>query len=116
MSKYIELNEAKQATVLPPALEESDVYLDTLSFMTQNETMCVAFHVEVKGTERFVKAVIWSCESSLMNIKCRLLMKKHVKLVFLPSSFLYFLSFFFPVLKFTLKTLGQADLYCLALD
>ncbi len=78
--------------------------------------MCVAFHVEVKGTEIFVKAVLWSCESCIMNIKCRLLMKKHVKLVFLPSCFLYFLSFFFPVLKFTLKTLGQADLYCLALD
>lgn len=91
MSKYIDLNEAKQATVLPPALEERDVYIDTLSFMTQNETMCVSFHVEVKGTERFVKAVIWSCESSLMNIKCGLLMKKHVKLDFL--------FFFFPVLK-----------------
>lgn len=58
MSKYIELSEAKQATVLPPALEERDMCIDTLSFMTQNETMSVAFHVEVKGTEIFVKAVL----------------------------------------------------------
>lgn len=71
------------------------IYFLYISFMTKkNETTCGAFHVVVKGTERFVKAVIWSCESALMSIKRRLLTKKHVNLVFLPSFFLPLFPFF----------------------
>lgn len=84
---------------------------ETSTVLPPSTYIVLQFNKEVKVIERFVKAVIWSCESALIYIKWRLSTKKHIKLVFHSSSILYFLSFFFPVLKFTLKTPGQAYLY-----
>lgn len=89
---------------------------ETSTVLPPSTYIVLQFNKEVKVIERFVKAVIWSCESALIYIKWRLSTKKHIKLVFHSSSILYFLSFFFPVLKFTLKTLGHAVLNCSTLD